>query len=345
MRLSSILACACLAALACSSQSGTSAPPQQSKALLQRVAEDPADRLVVAEVNEVPIYADCVQTQASAHALTREDALQECIDFELLAQAADLPKYLQEEDVQEKSTRELVRTFLASEYSLQSPDDMPDSLVQELWKAVSPRRYNRPELRDIVFCRIPLPKGTSVSSPPSKKASAFLQGLYEDLKDRSDLKKDDLFGACYGNPGKLEDEVRPYQKVGIEKLDLSTFTPTPRSRYQPAFQERIFDGPQKVGMVLRPLFSQYGWDLILLTQILPKLETDFASAEPELRKALFEEPAYEAQRAALFNEWYATLEKKHRITKNFDLLPAAGPLAISASPGLHIPPAKPGVGP
>src|SRR5690349_5838184 len=39
----------------------------------------------VATVNGRPVYASCVQTQA-ARGASKQDALQQCIDFELLAQ-------------------------------------------------------------------------------------------------------------------------------------------------------------------------------------------------------------------------------------------------------------------
>ena len=53
--------------------------------------EDAADREIVARVNGVPVFADCVARQSAAHPpgsddAVRQAALADCVDFELLAQ-------------------------------------------------------------------------------------------------------------------------------------------------------------------------------------------------------------------------------------------------------------------
>ncbi len=315
------MAAALLALSACSSGSSSAPASVRSRAPLENVEEDASGRVVVAKVNAVPIYADCVQRQAEANHLSRQEALDECINFELLAQAAYQPKYLHTVEVQEKASQELVRAFVDASFQGSGAEGIPDSYVQRLWSSISPRRYNRLELRDIVFCRVHVPTGTTADSEESVIASAFLTGLYKNLKSRKDLTKTDLFTACYGDPEAPDSELRPFQKAGIAKMDLSTFHPLPRALYDRAFRARLFDGPEVAGMVTPPLFTQYGWDLILITEVLPAIATDFATAEPELRKALVEEPVYEAQRTQIFDDWYGPLEAKHTITRNFDLLP------------------------
>lgn len=305
-----------LALSACSSKPSTTPTSSKSRAPLENLVEDANDRAVVAKVNGVSVYADCVQRQAQAHHLSRAEALDECINFELLSQAANQPEYLLAPEVQQPASQELVRAFVEASFSA----DIPDKMVEALWRQ-NTRRYNRPELRDIVFCRIALPEGATADSAESKKASAFLMGLYNELKTRKELTKVDLFTACYGEPDAPDTEPRPFQLAGIEKVELNYFRPTPRAGYTADFHKTVFDGPQVAGMVTPPLLTRHGWDLILIKEILPAISTEFAKAEPELRKALTEEPVYEAQRAAIFYEWYAPLEAKHIVKRSFERLP------------------------
>ena len=314
---------------------GTTEPaaPHEPRLLLHELVVAPAGRPVVAEVNGVPVYADCVKRQAEAHQLPHQEALGECIDFELLAQAADQPQYLGLVEVQEEGKQELVRKFIQAEYPVRTPADLPMALVRELWKQVSPRRYNRPELRDMVFCRMSLDENPGAQSEQSKQAEHFLRAIYDQLKSQKHLKKNDLFAACFGDPDPESTLPRPWKEAGVPEPKLRTFSPSPRSRYQEAFRATIFDGPEKAGMVTPPLLTEHGWDLILITLVLPEIQTDFAEAEAELRKALFEEPIYEERRQLLFERWYSPFEKRHQISRSYDKLPAAGPaLSLQPSP-------------
>jgi hypothetical protein len=325
------IAAVVLALVSGSCDSETSEKPiaQAPPTLLESLKVDPAGRAVVAKVNGTPVYGDCVKRQAEAHHLTREEALGECIDFELLAQAANQPQYIELPEVQEEGKQELVRAFIESEYPIRTAADIPESMIREYWDFVSPRRYNRPELRDIVFCRIPMPRGTAADSEESKKAGKFLTSIYQKLEKEEPIAKAELFTACYGDP---ESKERPYELAGIENLELKTFTPTPRSRYQEAFKTHIFDLKATQGSILPPLFTEHGWDLIVLTMVAPELSSTFEEAEEEMRKALFEEPVYADRRDALFESWFAPLAARHKVTRSFDNLPPAGPTLTTAAP-------------
>lgn len=319
-----------IAASACDSETSRPASPRATSVLLDSLDVEPAGRSVVAEVNGVPVYADCVKRQAEAHQRTREEALQECIDFELLAQAAHQPRYLELPEVQEVGKQELVRNFIASRYPVRGPADIPMPLVRELWERISPRRYNRPELRDIVFCRIAPVKGEDADEQ-SQKAARFLRRIYDQFKTRKNIKSHELFGACYGDRDPESTAPRPYEQAGVQGLELMTFSPTPRSRYQEAFRVPVFDLVKEAGTLTAPLQNEYGWDLILITRILPELKTEFADAEAEVRKALFEQPVYEDRRQLLFKGWYSPMEKRHKVARSYDNLPTGGP-ALSVGP-------------
>lgn len=281
----------------------------------------PPSDAIVATVNDRSIFASCVRIQAEAHNLSREDALQECIDFELLASAAHEAGTQADPDVQSAAKQELVRTFIEARYSLRGPEDIPADLVKKLWDQVNVPRYNHPELRAIAFCRVPLTAQQGPKSPEYKAGLAFLEGVYEKLRDARDLEKDDLFERCW----------KPhYENAGVHELKLNTFKLNPKRGYMQAFRETVF-GPQKPGMVVPPVYSQYGIDLMLITNLIPEKTSTFEEVEPELRAALFEIPVYESSRDAVFETWYAPFAKARTISTHPERIPVGAPVLADIS--------------
>jgi hypothetical protein len=277
---------------------------------------------VVAKVNGRSIFASCVRIQAEAHQLSRDRALEECIDFELLAEAAELADTNQADDVQTTAKQELVRTFIEDRYNVRGPMDIPQDLVKKLWDQVQVPRYNHPELRNIVFCRIPLTKEQGPESEEFKIGLVFLQGVYEKLRDERNIEKNDLFELCW----------KPhYEEAGVHKLKLNTFKIRPKSGYMEEFHKSVF-GPTEVGVVAPPLYSQYGIDLILISEIIPEKSTTFEEAEPELREVLFNFPVYESTRDLMFEEWYAPFAKSRAIATFQQHIPEREALLGSATP-------------
>ncbi len=285
-------------------------PPQRTHSiLLSDISPAPRGRTQVAQVNGVPIFDDCVVRQAMSSELTAQEALQECIDFELLAQEAQ--SFVKDREVQERGKQELVRAFVTNTYPITNADDIPPEIVRKLWDLPPIRkRYQHPELRNIVFCRIPPPEGDAITKL-DQTGFTFLQYIYEKLKGRTDLKEEDLFGECYPH----------YKEAGIPELVLNTFHLYSRAQYAQQFREAVFEGPQLAGMVLPPLKTQYGWDLILLTDVRPELNRSFGDAEKELRDALFTKPIYESWRTTFFDQWARPMEAQHTVQRFPDRLP------------------------
>ena len=278
--------------------------------LLGDISPVPRGRSQVAQVNGVPIFDDCVVRQAKSSELTAQDALQECIDFELLAQEAQ--SFVKDREVQERGKQELVRAFVTGTYPITSADDIPLEIVQKLWNLPPIRkRYQHPELRNIVFCRIP-PATGDAAADSDETGQAFLLNIYEKLKDRTGISEEDLFGECYPH----------YKDAGIADLELNTFHLYPRTQYGDQFRAQVFDGPLTAGMVLPLLQSRYGWDLILLTDLRPELNRSFADAEKELRDALFTKPIYESWRNTSFDDWASPFEAKHDVQRFVERIPA-----------------------
>ncbi len=311
-------------ALGCgSSETATEVRDSRVWQLERMEAVAPPSDAVVATVNGRSIFASCVRIQAEAHNLSREDALQECIDFELLAEAAHEAGTQADPDVQSAAKQELVRTFIEERYSVRGPEDIPADLVKKLWDQVNVPRYNHPELRAIAFCRIPLTAEQGPESQEYKVGLAFIESVYEKLRDTRNLEKDDLFEPCW----------KPhYEDAGVHALKLNTFKLHPKSGYMPVFRESVF-GAQEAGVVLPPVYSQYGIDLMLITELIPEKTSTFEEVEPELRTALFEIPVYESSRDAVFDKWYTPFAKARAISTHPERIPAAAPVLADISVG------------
>src|SRR5262245_24622681 len=76
-----------LVLVACGS-SKAPAPPTPTGPPAAWLPTPAADDVQVATVNGKPVWGSCVTAQG-AHAASKQDALKQCIDFELMAQAAD----------------------------------------------------------------------------------------------------------------------------------------------------------------------------------------------------------------------------------------------------------------
>lgn len=317
------------AALSCScGEVSKPPPPATQQTLLSSLAAHPAGRVVVATINDEPVYGDCVTRQAEGHGLSREDALQECIDFELLAQAANQPQYMLDEDVQRKGKQELVRAFIEEHYELRSPADLPKHLVDALWKQVKVSRYNHGELREMVSCRVPL-KDFGPETKEYASGKTYLHTLYEELKDKQDLTKEDVFVTCYGTADK---DGAKYKDAGVHELSLLTFPLRPKRFYAADYHETIFEHGVE-GQVRPPIWTSEGWDLLLVTKSVPTIATTYEEAAPELRTALFEKPVYEKHRNAVFNEWVDSFEEAKSVQVYPDRLPASSqPTGSPAAP-------------
>jgi len=289
-------------ALGCSSADTSPVAVPKRSWSIKLARPTPAEDPVVARVNGEPIFASCVTTQANAHALSPQKAVQECIDFELLAQEAEKANTASDPEVQTRAKRELVRSFITARYPLHSASDIPQDLVRRLWEKSKVPRYIHPELRNIIFCRIELDRSIGPDDERYQRAQTFLNGIYEKLRSRSDLKKADLFTPCNDD----------HKAAGIDKLELLTFHLYPASRYQAEFRNVVFSSLH-AGELVAPLHTIYGWDLILITEVKPAINGTLAEHEDELRNVLFENPVFEGERDKLFAKWYDPIAKTHTI--------------------------------
>lgn len=291
--------------------------------------DDP--RLVVAKVNDIPIYADCVERQAVAHQLSAAAALDECISFELLAQAAFARGLASNRDVIESWRLETARAFIDKEFAerIASGADLPKALVNAAYDKYL-MRFQRPEYRVAVYVRAEIPKKNK--DPLIESAAKTLaMEIYSAVADKRNMTADELYAFATEVAGQ-----RPIAKGPPFDFPL-------RGRAVPEFADAAFSIPEP-GRVAPPVRTKWGWDVILLTDILEAVDIDRATAAEQM---------FEALRPREFLAWTSRLSDAHTIEMNepaFELLadvddvpppaavpgPRPGP-APGATPGTEAP--------
>lgn len=303
------------------------APSPETTAGLEPSLEQAAgDRPVVATVDGVPIYADCVANQAAITGGDRDAALASCIEIELLVAEARRRGIATDPEVREAGEREMVRALIDREMydTFQSPADVEAADVKKLWDRGLKNHFNRVEHRSVFYCRAqnfdPKTKKTPKGGEPDRKARHLAEAIWRRVKGRRDLERDELHRICL----EVGDEV------GGADVAVGDFKGFPRlGRAVPEFAEPSFAIPA-IGMVSPPARTEWGYDLILLTEIVTPLSMSFEEAEPKIRRFLFDDPRYAGYRTARFERWLVDRTRDARVERFDENLPAPDPLARSS---------------
>ena len=256
---------------------GTPEPPQRSGAGVTAIAQQQgADDVVVAQVNGRPVWGSCVTAQSKGK--TKQAALDECIAFELLAQAAEARGLATDPEVVEATRSALVNRVveIGFEDKYKSPADMREILDKHVER--NKAKLTRPELRSSAYVRLPLTKPLAeAEEPPAKLALLAKRVADERGMMPSHLRAivEEMFGASKPPAGPEVSEVGYFAKDGLV----------------PAYAEPLFSIPD-VGRTYPELVrSRFGWDVVLLTGVLPAKtytrEEAAAEAFPEVRTAYF----------------------------------------------------------
>ena len=247
----------------------------------------PRDRLVVAEVDGVEVYDDCVEAQAAAHQLSLEDAVAECIDFELLAAEAHrrgiaLP--------QSEVDKEVVRSFIDREFTarFQDPSQLPKDKLQERFRAT-----RRPEYRYVLHALAKLPP-VAADDPREIGLKALIGTLAARFKGRTDVTETELSQAAKQASAQLliEEYNFPRHNRAVEEFAAPVFAMT------------------QAGTVIGPVRTKFGWHVILLTKIQPEQSYD------EWAEGTFGE-----LRRRAFEQWVERLIKAHKVDIDEPRLP------------------------
>jgi len=280
-----VLVVSSLTLLACGK--GAAPPRQVATPVLHDTPAANASDAVIATVDGHPVWASCVQTQAAAHHLTPAAAMQECINFELLAQAAIARGVDQRTSLSAVQRDQMVSLFVEREFEtkFQRAEDLPADIVNKVFES-NRFRMHQGDYRASSFIRLGVPANEH-GSPKDMAAKTQADTLYAELKDQHGLYPDHLFATAK-------------RVLGEKAFEFGKTEMSDEGRLVPAFATALFSLPA-IGDVAAPVRTDWGWDIILFTQQLPPREL----TEAQLRIEMFP-----ALRTSYFAYWVNGIAKK-----------------------------------
>ncbi len=268
-------------AAACGGGSSPSdeAPPQRAVPTISAIApREGPDDLEVAKVNGRPVWGSCVRAQVSRGAKTREAALDECIQFELMAQVAEQRGLASDPTVIETTRTEMVSREVAVDFEdkTQKPADLGERMTK--WLTDNAWRMHRPDLRASSYARV------NVAKDATPEVEATAKALAEKIAAA-------LAGQVGLFPADLKETAERLGKDTGLKLDIQDVKASAQSSLDAPYAEALYTVPE-VGRITGPVRTHWGWDVILWNGGLPPKEStrDEIAAEvfPELRRAAFQ---------------------------------------------------------
>jgi predicted nucleic acid-binding protein len=287
----------CFAVLACGGSGPELAPPRPTgpPAAVVASAAGPDD-VVVAQVAGRPVWGSCVAAQARRGA-TRDRALHECIDFELLAQAAEARGFATHPEVIDETRRVLVSRLVETDFERRhrTPADMTEQIDQEIQANLA--ALSRPEVRASAYLRVLVPA----------KAPA-------DIDQRARSLADKIHAALANETGlfvnHLEDTANRIAAGSGLTIEVQSYKFAMRGQTVPPYDAALFAIPE-VGRVSPVTRTEWGWDVILLTD---RLEAKQRTRE-EVLPLVFAD-----LRLREFERWVQGFMKTSRIARNDQLL-------------------------
>lgn len=274
MRLSCV-SFALLGLVACGS-SKAPAPPTPTGPPAAWLPTPAPDDVVVATVNGKPVWGSCVTAQGP-HATSKEDALKQCIDFELLAQAADARGIATDPEVALQTRTALVSQVIAKEYedAYQKPADFGPAWDMMYQK--NKLRFEHVEYRGSAYVRINVDK--KATPEDDAKAHAIVEEIATKLAGERGLSPPQFFDIA--------------QQVAAGRATLSTAIVTPYSRggLDKPYEDALFSIPEIGETSPHAVRTSFGWDVVLFNDIVPEEHAPPDKVEremlPELKRQYF----------------------------------------------------------
>jgi len=261
--------------------------------------------IIVATVNGKPIHLSCVQNQIAEGELTKKDALEECINIELLIQKA-ITKGLQEHaDVASAQKRESVRNFLEKEFSAKYPNalSLPNSVIVKTYKRMKPY-FVHPEFRSSAFIRVKVPEKGQNLRELEQTAHERINHINDQIKHKSNI--------TLATFEEIASEWKVKSKGSVIAKKAKPYAR--ESHIVPEYRDALFAIPSP-GEFSPPFRSKWGWDIVLLTKIHPEKNESIEQATTEIRKKYF--PIWKEQQFLL---WSKELSKNFTIYINNEAL-------------------------
>ncbi|MGE0551244.1 MAG: peptidylprolyl isomerase [Kofleriaceae bacterium] len=266
-----------------------------------------ADDLEVARVNGRPVWGSCVAGQlARAHdtAPTAADlraALDECIGFELLAQTAESRGMANDPEANDAARTMLVSRMITTGFEdrYQRPEDLRERL--DLWITANEGLLRRPELRACTYVRIEVKK--DAAPDVDQRARQLAERVASELRTRTGLFGTDLSETArrLGQGSDLviqSGDVPARPRVG-HPLKMNGRMVLLEG-LEPSFGTALFEIPE-VGRISPAIRTPWGWDVIMLTAVLP----EEVSTRDQLAAKRFD-----AERLEQFKVWTSQLKRE-----------------------------------
>jgi hypothetical protein len=257
--------------------SGSPAPPSTPSGPPAPMSATPArDDVQVATVEGRPVWGSCVTAQSTRGA-TRDEALKQCIDFELMAIEAEKRGFATDPEVVLSTRTALVSQLVAFEYEdkLTRPEDFGSFWTKTLDRHRG--RFDHPEARGSVYVRIDVAKQPKPGE--DERAKQLIEEVYAALKDERGLMRAHV------------DEIA--KRVVGTRAKVNTAEVAPDIRHgglNETYAAAMFSIPE-IGRVSPPVRTPWGWDIILWNSVIPEVHVApdelVARALPEVKRLFF----------------------------------------------------------
>lgn len=238
------------------------------------VAVPAAGDVQVATVDGRPVWGGCVADQiARTPSLTRDAALAQCIDLELLAQVAEQRQLATDREVVDATRTALVRRLMDA-FEAKHPDaDSLRTQIDEMFAKAG--TTTRPELRGSFHILVAVPEHASPDVDTAARRAA--EQIYQPLANRTGLFPEDLRQAAQG--------VTAPTGTTLEVGDVPKAPKDNRSR-APEYVGSLF-AISEVGRVALVRTKAFGYHIILLTELEPAAPIEREQVFAVLRRQLF----------------------------------------------------------
>lgn len=238
---------------------------------------------IVAAVNGKPVWGSCVAVQATRGA-TRQAALEQCVDFEVLAQAADQRGYASALEVRDATHTAMVSELVATAYEdgFTRPEQFglvwQQALARGLWK-ISHENY-----RASSYVRVPVAEQATPAEVAAAKAQA-----------------DQIAAALAHETGLMGPsllELAQAAAPGI-KLDHQDVTAFRAGGLDSQYAAALF-GLKDIGRASAAVRTKWGWDVVVWTDDVPETHPSQAEIDAQLLPEV---------KLAYFDHWVDTIAK------------------------------------
>ena len=251
-----------------------------------------ADDAIVATVNGQPVWGSCVVSQAKRGA-TREDALHQCVDFEVLAQTADHRGYALDTEVARATHGAMVSELVATyEDGYQNPAQFgafwQKAYKQGIW------HIRHEDYRASSYVRLEV----APSAPPDEVAAkkAIADRVAAALANETGLSGPSLLAlaqAAAGPDVKLaHEDVTAFREGGLEVN----------------YAKALF-ALREIGRASPVARTKWGWDVIVWTDDVPAADPPEAEVIAKLLPDV---------KIAFFAQWVDAIGKSLGVHVTFD---------------------------